>query len=41
MEIVGTIELTFIRDRNINKIRVNLIKDGAIFGFIKPTNLWK
>jgi len=41
MEIVGKVELTFIKDRNVNKLRVNLIKNDRIFGFIKPTNFWR
>lgn len=41
MEKVGKIEITFVRDRGMNKISVNLIKDDRVFGFIKPVNFWR
>jgi|YelNatPaOPRAMG01_1025707.scaffolds.fasta_scaffold13452_6 hypothetical protein len=41
METVGKVELVFLKDRNVNKVRVNLIKNDRIFGFIKPTNFWR
>jgi|GEM_PF-6717822 hypothetical protein len=41
METIGKVELVFIKDRDVNKIRVNLIKKDKVFGFIKPTNFWR
>jgi hypothetical protein len=29
-------EMTLLEDRGVKKIRVNLFKDGKLFGFMKP-----
>lgn len=33
---VARVEMAMLEDRGTNKLRVNLMKDGRIFGFIRP-----
>ena len=36
MNELASVHATLIRDRNVLKWRVNLVRDGRVFGFIKP-----
>jgi len=38
MEELKGIQITLVKDRNILKWRVNLIKGNVIFGWLKPVN---
>jgi hypothetical protein len=33
---VARVEMAMLEDRGISKLRVNLMKNGRIFGFIRP-----
>ena len=33
---IARAEMTMLEDRGVSKMRVNLMKDGRIFGFIRP-----
>ncbi len=35
---LGTLEISLIKDRNLVKWRVNLVKGNHIFGWIKPVS---
>jgi len=39
MYTIAKMEMTHLRDRGVNKLRVNFIKDNHIFGFIRPVNM--
>jgi hypothetical protein len=38
MKEYGKLEMSmsFIEDRNVPKVMVNMVKEGRLFGFIKP-----
>jgi hypothetical protein len=36
MDEIASVQMNLMRDRNVLKCRVNIIKGGRIFGFIKP-----
>jgi hypothetical protein len=36
MEEIAAITMSLLRDRQILKWRVNLVKGGKVFGFLKP-----
>jgi hypothetical protein len=36
MKVLREVKISLIEDRNILKWNVQLVKDGRIFGFIKP-----
>jgi hypothetical protein len=36
MEEIAVMNMSLLRDRQILKWRVNLVKEGKIFGFLKP-----
>jgi hypothetical protein len=36
---IARAEMVMLKDRGISKMRINLIKDGHIFGFIRPISL--
>ncbi|HLC39365.1 MAG TPA: hypothetical protein VJJ76_00600 [archaeon] len=33
---IASVHATLIKDRNVLKWRVNLVRDGKIYGFLKP-----
>ena len=33
---ISRIEMAMLEDRGVKKIRFNMVKDGSIFGFIRP-----
>jgi hypothetical protein len=38
LKVLRKIEIELVKDRNILKWRVNLIKDNLIFGWLKPVS---
>ncbi len=41
MEELATAHMSLMDDRGVKKLRVNLIKKGKIFGFIRPISPFK
>jgi len=35
MKEVGRVEITFLKDRGFNKVRVNLIREDQVIGFMR------
>lgn len=38
MEKIAHVEISFLIDRGIKKVRINLMKNNRIFGFLVPVN---
>jgi len=36
MNEIASLHATLLKDRNVLKWRVNLVRDGRIYGFLKP-----
>ena len=38
MDTIAQAEIAFIVDRGVKKVRVNMLKDGKIVGFLRPVS---